>query len=443
MTTETCNVYNMLKLSRHVLGWSDDPAVGDFIERALVNHMRATQHPDGRVIYNLSLLPGHHKQYQTKFDSFTCCVGTGMENHVRYGDSIWFETDAGITLNQFIASELDWRGRKLRLETAYPESSSLRLTLVGGETAEFTLRLRHPHWAGTMRAAVNGTALATDSKPGSWLDLRRSWAAGDVLTVDLPFTARTEAMPDNPDRIALFHGPVLLAADLGPVDDPHAREPLYVPVLVTDGRPVAEWLQRRGDEPSHFATTGVGHPREVDLLPFFRLHDRRYTVFFDRFTPAAWQARAEELRAKQERQRALEARTLDVLRIGEMQPERDHNLEGEHTSAGEAHGRKWRHATAGGWFAFDLAVADGQPAELIATYWGDEDIERNFDILIGDTRIATQRLLHDQPGRFFDVTYPVPAELTRGKTTIRVRFQAHPGSMAGGLFGIRSAKPAP
>jgi hypothetical protein len=218
---------------------------------------------------------------------------------------------------------------------------------------------------------------------------------------------------------------------------------LYVPVLVTDGKPVAEWLQRRGDKPSHFATTGAGRPREVELLPFFRLHDRRYTVFFDRFTPAAWQARAEQLRAAQERQRALEARTLDVLRIGEMQPERDHNLEGEHTSAGEAQGRKWRHATAGGWFAFDLAVADGQPAELIATYWGEEDIERNFDILVGDTRIATQRLLRDRPGSFFDVSYPVPAELTRGKSRIRVRFQAHPGSIAGGLFGIRSAKPAP
>jgi uncharacterized protein len=431
------------KLSRHVLGWSDDPAVGDFIERALVNHMRATQHPDGRVIYNLALLPGHHKEYQTKFDSFTCCVGTGMENHVRYGDSIWFETAEGVTLNQFIASELDWRGRKLRLETAFPESSSLRLTVAGGEPAEFTLRLRHPHWAATLRAEVNGTVVAAASTPGSWLALRRVWSAGDTLTVEMPFAPRTEAMPDNPDRIALFHGPVLLAADLGPVDDPQAREPMYVPALVADGIAVADWLEPRGSEPSRFATAGIGRPRDVPLLPFYRLHDRRFTVFFDRFTPASWQAKAAEVRAGQERQRALEARTLDVLRIGEMQSERDHALEGERSSVGEAHGRKWRHATDGGWFAFDLAVADGQPAELIATYWGDENTERNFDILVDGARIATQRLRHNQPGRFFDVAYPVPADLTRGKIKVRVRFQAHPGSIAGGLFGARMTKPAP
>ncbi len=440
-TTETCNVYNMLKLSRHVLGWRDDPAVGDFMERALINHIRASQHPDGGLTYNLSLLPGHHKQFQDKFRHFTCCVGTGMESHVRYGDSIWFENGTGVTLNQFIASELDWNGRKLRLETAFPEQQSFQLTLQGGEPAEFQLRLRHPAWAPEMSLKINGEPLPTDSAPGKWLVLSREWRPGDVLHADFPFTVRSEAMPDNPDRIALFHGPVLLAADLGPVDDPAAGDPFHVPVLVTDGKPIGEWLATRGEEPSHFATSGVGRPREVDLKPFFRTYDHRYTVYFDRFTPAAWQEKAEQWRIAQERRQALEARTLDLLRIAEMQPERDHNLDGERTGVGEAFGRKWRHATDGGWFAFDLAVADGQAAELVVTYWGEESIERNFDILADGTRIGSQRLHREAARGFFDVSYPLPADLTRGKDKVRVRFQARPGSIAGGVFGVRLLKP--
>lgn len=443
-TTETCNVYNMLKLTRHVFGWNPDARVADFYERALLNHIRATQHPDGRVIYNLSLQPGHHKEYQPLRDAWTCCMGTGMENHVRYGEGIYFHDDAGLWVNLYLPSELNWRARGLtvRLDTDWTYADTATLTFTSDTPQDFTLRLRHPHWAQTgFTVRVNGEEQPRATRPSSYAEVRRTWRRGDRVEVHFPMSLRTEAMPDNANRIGIFYGPTLLAADLGPVDQPGAGQPGFVPVLLTEGRPVSDWVQPVSRAALTFKTEGVGRPRDVTLVPFFSLHDRRYTVYLDLFTEAEWARRQAELRAEQEREVRLAARTLDVLRIGEMQPERDHRLRGERTSAGEAFGRKWRHATDGGWFAFELRVDPERPVELLCTYWGgDGGGYREFDVLVDGTRVATQRLEQNAPGRFFDVAYPIPPELTRGKSRVTVRFQAHPGKWAGGLFGVRTLR---
>jgi DUF1680 family protein len=445
MTTETCNVYNMLKLTEHVFGWDANPAAADFYERALLNHIRSTQHPDGRVIYNLSLKPGHHKEYQSPYDGFTCCVGSGMENHVKYGEAIYFHDADDVWVNLYLASELRWRARgvTLRQETAFPYGDTATFMVSCERPGEWTLHLRRPYWATQgMNVRVNGEAFEVTAKPSSYVALRRTWKNGDKVEVTLPMALRTESMPDNPKRIAIFHGPTLLAANLGPVNDPAASGAFYVPALVTDGRPVADWVKPVAGEKLAFETKGVGRPRDVRLEPFFALHDRRYTVYLDEFDSAQWQAREASYRAEQERLKKLEARTLDVLRIGEMQPERDHELKGEKTSAGEALGRKWRHAIDGGWFAFKLKVQPGQANELVVTYWGsDGDGNRLFDILIDDRTIATQRLEKNRPEEFFNVTYIIPPALTQGKSEVTVKFQAHPDSWAGGVFGVRLMKP--
>jgi uncharacterized protein len=440
-TTETCNVYNMLKLTRHVFGWNPVAAVADFNERALLNHMRASQHPDGRVIYNLSLQPGHHKEYQRFDDWWTCCMGTGMESHLRYGEAIYFHDDEGLWVNLFIPSQVHWRrgdGVVLHQETQFPMAGRVMLTLrlQGQET--FTLRVRHPHWAAHgMRIAVNGEEQAVESHPSSYAELRRSWRGGDRVEITLPMTLRTESMPDNAQRIGIFYGPTLLAADLGPVNNPKAVEPGFVPVLLTDDRSVRDWVEAVPDKPLTFRSVGVGRPHDVELVPFFLLHDRRYTVYLDLFTAEGWARREAGIRAEKEREQRLTARTLDALRVGEMQPERDHNLQGERTGAGEALGRRWRHAVDGGWFSFELTVEPGQSAELLCTYWGGDSGNRVFDLIVEGQRIATQRLQADHPGQFFDVTYPIPGGMIEGRERVTIRFQAHPGAMAGGLFGAR------
>jgi DUF1680 family protein len=440
-TTESCNVYNMLKLSEHLFQWNADPKVADFYERALYNHILSSQHPvDGRVIYNLSLNMGGKKNYQSQFNDFSCCVGTGMENHAKYGAAHLLPR-RGWPLGQSLhRSELDWKekGVKIRQETAYPDSDKTRLWISTKEPVELTLCIRHPYWATRgMEIAINGKKETASTQTSSYVELKRTWRDGDVVEVQMPFTMDLESMPDNPNRAAVKYGPLVLAGELGPENDPNAEKPNFVPVMVTEGKAPTEWLKAENGQPNKFQTQGVGKPRDVTLYPFYKLHDKRFSVYWDFFTSDQWKKRETEYQAEMEKAKRLEAITTDFIQPGEMQPERDHNMQGEQTSTGDFQGLKWRHATGGGWFSFDLAVDAKAPLALLVTYWGDDAANRVFDILVDGEKIATQTLEHNKPGKFFDEKYPIPAKLTQGKTKVTVRFQAQPEKWAGGVFGIR------
>jgi uncharacterized protein len=440
-TCETCNTYNMLKLTRHLFTWRPSVEYADYYERALYNHILASQNPeDGMFCYFVPLKPGARKTYSTPYDSFWCCVGTGMENHARYGEAIYFRGEDALYVNLFIPSELRWRerGLTLRQETRYPDDETVRLTFDAPKATPLALRVRYPGWATKgMSVSVNGRPQPSNAGPGGFVEVRRTWRNGDRVELKIPMSLRLEAVPDNPNRAALLFGPTVLAGELGPEDEAGVGGLVSVPVLVTESRPLDEWVRPVGGRPSTFRTMGVARPRDVTLIPFHRMHGRRYNVYWDLFTPAEWSGREAEYKAEVERARRLEALTVDFAQPGEMQPERDHQMRGERTEAGEHSGRKWRHARDGGWVSFDLKVLPGEPVSLVCTYWGGETGPRNFDILVDGVRIATQSLQQDRPGQFFDVTYPVSEELTRGKEKVTVRFQAHPGNTAGGLYGLR------
>ena len=438
-TCETCNTYNMVKLTDLLFRRGARADLADYAERALWNHLLASQNPDdGMVLYYLTLKPGGQKTFMTPFDSFTCCSGTGMENHARYGVPLYARDAAGVYVNQFIASELNWadKGLRLRLDTELPKSGAVRITVGAKVPVTAALRIRHPHWVpGPLAFAVNGNEALVSPGPGGYAELRREWKDGDVVTFELPLALRTEPMPDNPKRVAVFCGPVVLAADLGTEAD--NRE---LPVLVTDGRPVADWLKPVAGEALAFRTEGVGRPGDLTLTPFHSFHGRRHTVYLDLYTEDEWNAESARRRVEEARLRDIEERTVDRIRIGEMQPERDHNLKGEKTGVGDWQGRKWRHATDGGWFAFDLKVTPDAPQDLVVTYWGSDEGARTFDLLVNGKKLATQTLNNDKPGVFFDMAYPLPERLLKGKKKITVRFQAHPGNFAGGIFDARVMK---
>ncbi len=287
-TTETCNVYNMLKLSRHLFQWSADPEVADFIERAVYNHILAGQHPQsGRVIYNLSLKMGGYKHYQNPF-GFTCCVGTGMENHQKYGRFIYFHDEEGLYVNLFAASTLDWsaRGIKVQQETRFPEEQGTKLKFSCRKPTKFKLRIRAPYWmVEDMTVSINGEALPVGGQPSGYVVIDRTWKNGDVVEVEMPFALRAAPMPDDKNRVAIMYGPLVLAGDLGPVKDERAEKSDYVPVLVAEGRDPSDWLSPVEGEPNTFRTTSA-RPRNVTLKPFFRTHDRRYTVYWDLVEPS-------------------------------------------------------------------------------------------------------------------------------------------------------------
>ncbi|MCX5757099.1 MAG: glycoside hydrolase family 127 protein, partial [Candidatus Hydrogenedentes bacterium] len=205
-TTETCNTYNMLKLTRHLFTWDAAPERADYYERALFNHILASQDPvGGGVTYYVGMGPGMEKVFQPQFDLFTCCIGTGMENHAQYGDAIYFHDAAGVYVNLFIASELHWdaKGLTLRQETLFPDEPVSRLRLTCATPTELTLYLRHPAWAERIRVTVNGDEIATDGKPGCFIPVQRTWKTGDLIEIDCPMALHIEAMPDNPKRAAI------------------------------------------------------------------------------------------------------------------------------------------------------------------------------------------------------------------------------------------------
>jgi len=442
-TTESCNVYNMLKLSEHIFQWSADPEVMDFYERALFNHIRSSQHPHtGHVIYNLSLDMGGFKVYQDP-EGFTCCVGSGMENHSKYGRNIYYHNDDELYAVQFIASELSWKdkGVKITHRTNFPEEETMTYAFETDRPVRFGFNIRYPLWAKNgIRILVNGAEQVINQEPGSFVNIHRKWLSGDRVEVTIPFTLRVETMPDNQNRMAIFNGPVVLAGDLGPVPDPKSTDLHYVPVLMTKDTDPANWLIPTEGKLNSFVTSEVAYPRKVELSPFYRTHDRHYTIFWDTFNDEEWKAFQEEYALEQKRKNELNQNTIDLFRIGEMQPERDHKFKEKDTWVEEYRSRKARTADRGGWFSFEMDVRSPDPLSLSVEYWGGFTGSKTFDILVEGRVIATENITNKAPGKFIDVSYKIPADLMKQKEKIEVQFVPHVGHRAGPVFTVRTIR---
>jgi len=448
-TAETCNVYNMIKMTRKLFALHPDIKYAEFHERALFNHILASMDPeDGRTCYMVPVGHGVRHEYQDMFRSFTCCVGSGMESHALHGAGLYYESGDQLWVNLYVPSTARWEaaGVDLAMETNFPEGESATLKLTLKAPRQFTLALRRPSWAEKgFTVKLNGQPVKELSKPGSYIELKRRWKSGDTVAVTLPKTLRLEPLPDNARVAAILWGPLVMAGDLGPErvgggrGGQPAGPPINVPSLVAAERPLADWIKSVTGKPGDFRTEGVGREQDVELVPFYRLHRRTYSVYWDLFTPVEWEKKAAELAAERERLRQREAATVGFAQPGEMQPERDFNQQGEETSPVRVAGRPGRSSKK--WFSFDLPVDADHPMALIVTYHGEERATRTFEILVDGVRVGEQRIERHRPGSgskgFFDVEYAIPADLVKGKQKVGVRFQATEGNETAGVFGIR------
>ncbi len=441
-TTESCNVYNMLKLTRHLFMWDAKPEVADFYERALINHILSSQHPvDGRVIYNLSLDMGGVKEYQDPF-WFTCCVGTGMENHSKYGGNIYFHNNQELFITQYIASELTWKekGLVVRQETNYPEEQGTTLTFAAEKPVKLTLQIRYPYWAENgIDIDINGKNLGVNQQPGSFVAITKAWKQGDKMEVRFPFSLRLESMPDDSNRVAVMYGPLVMAGELGPEADPNVQDQLYVPVLMTSKRNPIEWTQPVEGMTNIFVTKGVGKPRDIQLQPFYTVYDKHYSIYWDLFSEDDWKDREADYQAHLARKKKLEEMSIDFVQPGGMQPERDHHFKGDRTSPGFFKERAFRESRSG-WFSFDLKVLPDKPVAVVVDYWGGFPGAKTFDILVNDQVIATENISGIKDGQFIDIQYDIPEKLTRGRNKITIKFKAYPHNMAGPVFGVRTVR---
>jgi hypothetical protein len=403
------------------------------------------------MCYMVPVGQGVAREYQNMTRSFTCCVGSGMESHALHGDGLYFEGPDRIWVNLYVPSVARWRtlDATITTETTFPDGDAAAISVALKTPKRFTLALRRPYWAGTgFTVRINGAPVATLPPPDTYVELTRTWKTGDVVTLVLPKTLRAEPLPDNPSRVALLWGPLVLAGDLEPVarrsssDDEEGQGlPRSAPALVAAGRPIESWLKPVPGRPGVFHSDGVGQDRDVDFVLFYARHRRTYAAYWDLYTPAQWAAHAAEVRAAEERKRRLEAATLGFAQPGQMQAERDANYQGENVSPVQARGRFGRRGT--GWFSMDLAVDAAQTVTLIVTYAGDERASRTFDVLVNGARVASQVVERRSPEKntgFFDVEYKLPAESTRGKQKITVRFQATGGNELAAVYGIRTVR---
>ncbi len=467
-TQETCCTYNMLKLTRHLFAWQPRAEYMDYYERSLINSILATQDPDtGMMMYFVTLASGHWKYFNTPRDSFWCCTGTGLENHAKYADTIYFHHDDTLWVNLFIASELNWKqqGVTVRQDTTFPDDSSTKLTIEASRPTEFDLRLRIPAWATQgVTLKIDDKAQAVTAQPGSYLSIRRTWSGRTTVEMTMPMKLWLCPMPDDPNLAAVMYGPLVLAGRLADLDVPDdliyttsnwfefpADRIVEPPVMVLSQRDPATWIEPvRTTEarPHRFRTMGVGRPNDVMLVPYHELFGQHYAVYWRLTDEKGWQKIQAERKARQEakareeaRQAAIEARQIDAVQIGVPDSEKAHEMKGENSRTGTHAHRRWRDAQ-NGWFEYRLKVLPDTPVTLYCTYWGSDD-GRTFDILVDGTRIATQKLTGNPKGEFFDVDYPIPAERTEGKSSVVVRFSAHEDSIAGGLFACATLHPEP
>jgi len=368
-----------------------------------------------------------------------------MESHGLHGDGIYYQAGNRLWVNLYVPSMALWKpeGVHLTMDTDFPEGESASLKLTLPKTKQLTVSFRRPSWAGDgFSIKINGKDLKLVSKPGTYVDVKRTWKSGDTVSLILPKALRAEPTPDNPNRVALLWGPLVLAGDLGPELQRRATWTEEIPSFVTVDRPMVDSLQTIADKPGAFRATGrllAGDDREVTLVPFYRLHRREYAIYWDLYTADQWLKKTAEFTAEQKKQAQLEAATVAFLQPGDAQKEKEFNQQGEETTIDRFLGRTARRGKK--WFSFDLPIDATHPVVLILTYHSEERAKRAFEIFVDGRRVGEQTIERSPPGsaagKFFDVEIKLPADLIKDKKKVTIRFQSVGTNEIAAVYGIR------
>lgn len=460
---ESCNSYNMLKLTEDLFRIDPSARYVDYYERTLYNHILSTQHPvHGGYVYFTPARPRHYRVYSAPNEAMWCCVGSGMENHAKYNQFIYTHRRDSLFVNLFIASELNWRekGVQIRQETTFPFEECTRIIVTKG-SARLTLMIRYPSWVmdGMLRILVDGKSEPIVSHPSSYVALDRVWKTGDTVQVSLPMRTTVEHLPYRPAYIAFMHGPILLGAKTGTEDlaglvadgsrwghiASGKRLPVdKAPVIIQDDLSrISDELAPLQGSPLTFAAPGLKmvNPINVVFEPFYQIHDARYMMYWMALTSTQYRSYLDSIAAVEEQKLELQQRTVDFVATGEQQPEADHAMQSSQSQTGTNLDEFWRDASNGGYFSYNLATNGETNLSLRVRYWGYEWGSRKFDIFLDDVRLLTE----DNTGRWYqsmfqDVEYEIPNPMVKGKDHIWVKFQALPGNTAGAVYYLRLVK---
>ncbi len=391
---ETCNTYNMLRLTKMLYETTGDTHYMDYYERATYNHILSTVNPvQGGFVYFTPMRAGHYRVYSQPQTSFWCCVGSGMENHARYGEMIYsHKGDDELFVNLFIPSVLQWGDTKVEQANNFPAEEATSLVITPEKARKFTVSIRVPEWAGNMTVKVNGKDVNA-AQDGGFLKVSRKWSAGDKVEVSLPMSLRAVSLPDKSDNYSFMYGPVVLAASLGKeeqlgmyADDSRGGHiaagrqlPLQeMPVIVGDKDNLLANISKVEGKPLTFTLTGTApakYEKGMTLVPFSGLHECRYMVYWPVLSEDQWKERLAKQEMEEKARIALEMITADKVTCGEQQPESDHFFKMENSMNGDHNGRHWRAARRDGWFSYVMNTRGNEVKYLRITCTGREGSE--------------------------------------------------------------------
>ena len=460
---ETCNTNNMLKLSEELHRRNPEARYADFYELATFNHILSSQHPEhGGYVYFTSARPRHYRNYSAPNEAMWCCVGTGMENHGKYGQFVYTHKGDNLFVNLFVSTELNWkeRGIVVRQETQFPYAETSKITIAQGK-GQFTLQLRYPGWVkpGQFAVKVNGEPVSIVTGPSSYVAISRKWKKGDVVELTFPMYNSIKYLPNLPQYIALMHGPIMLAMKTGTEDlvrliaDDSRFGQLAVgkklpvdqaPILINNNlEDIANQLVPVAGKPLHYTlTTRMENEIRNELMPFFELHDSRYMMYWLALSENSYKGYLDNLTKQEQERQALEARTVDKVQPGEQQPESDHFMETDRSNVGNTNDVFYRDASDGHFFSYLMQTGGETELSLRLKYWGvGEWKSHEFDILVDDVVVmSVNNTGKYRISEFKYETYPIPAELLKGKKQVRVKFVAKPRKQIGEIYEVRLVK---
>lgn len=463
---ESCNTYNMLKLTEDLNRVKPNGMYGDFYETAMFNHILSAQHPQhGGYVYFTSARPRHYRNYSAPNEAMWCCVGTGMEDHGKYGQFVWTHDkgvkaeDDALYVNLFVASELNWKDRKMviRQQTAFPYAETSVVEVAKGK-GTFILKVRKPSWCENF--TVKGVGFDADSyEENGFVCMKRKWKKGDQVKISMPMHAYIKPMINVPQYVAIMYGPILLGMKTGTedmrsliADDSRFGQyaggkklaldeaPILLPKHLDD---IAKNLKPVPGKPLHFKlATHMENTIDGELQPFFEIHDSRYMMYWLALGENDYKAYMQKLADEEKARQALEARTVDKVNPGEQQPETDHRMETDESNKGNTEGIFFRDAKDGHYFSYLMQTKGETNLSLQLKFWGqDEWRTSEFDIYVNDKLLCSVNNSHRwRTTQFKTVDYAIPSEFVKGKKEIRVKFVAHKGKQVGQIYGVRLVK---
>lgn len=463
---ESCNTYNMLKLTEDLNRVKPNGMYGDFYETAMFNHILSAQHPQhGGYVYFTSARPRHYRNYSAPNEAMWCCVGTGMEDHGKYGQFVWTHDkgvkaeDDALYVNLFVASELNWKDRKMviRQQTAFPYAETSVVEVAKGK-GTFILKVRKPSWCENF--TVKGVGFDADSyEENGFVCMKRKWKKGDQVKISMPMHAYIKPMINVSQYVAIMYGPILLGMKTGTedmrsliADDSRFGQyaggkklaldeaPILLPKHLDD---IAKNLKPVPGKPLHFKlATHMENTIDGELQPFFEIHDSRYMMYWLALGENDYKAYMQKLADEEKARQALEARTVDKVNPGEQQPETDHRMETDDSNKGNTEGIFFRDAKDGHYFSYLMQTKGETNLSLQLKFWGqDEWRTSEFDIYVNDKLLCSVNNSHRwRTTQFKTVDYAIPSEFVKGKKEIRVKFVAHKGKQVGQIYGVRLVK---